>query len=150
MALNLELDSERYVQLLEKLIGETEFLQNNPPRFVPEEDRCEGGRKGKKERGRGREGRREEREGSKLGRGRRERGKARKERGTVKTYLYKRKIVKNRAVFTKKGFSTNLYNLSNFKMHSRVQSFIIIDRLKIFDVNTCARYPIFLNGPTRI
>ena len=39
MALNLELNSERYVQLLEKLIGETEFLQNNPPRFVPQEDR---------------------------------------------------------------------------------------------------------------
>jgi acetylornithine deacetylase len=40
MALNLELNSERYVQLLEKLIGETEFLQNNPPRFVPQEDRA--------------------------------------------------------------------------------------------------------------
>ena len=39
MALNLELNPERYVQLLEKLIGETEFLQNNPPRFVPKEDR---------------------------------------------------------------------------------------------------------------
>ena len=39
MALNLELNSERYVQLLEKLIGESEFLQNNPPRFVPQEDK---------------------------------------------------------------------------------------------------------------
>ena len=39
MALNLELNSERYVQLLEKLIGESEFLQNNPPRFIPQEDR---------------------------------------------------------------------------------------------------------------
>ena len=37
--LDLELNSERYVELLRKLIGETEHLQNNPPRFVPEEDR---------------------------------------------------------------------------------------------------------------
>ena len=33
------LDSERYVSLMEKLIGETEFLQDNPPKFVPQEDR---------------------------------------------------------------------------------------------------------------
>jgi hypothetical protein len=39
MALNLELDDKRYVSLLENLIGEAEFLQNNPPRFVPQEDR---------------------------------------------------------------------------------------------------------------
>ena len=39
MALNLELNTERYIQLMEKLIGETEFLQNNPPRYVPQEDR---------------------------------------------------------------------------------------------------------------
>ena len=39
MALNLELNEARYVALLEKLIGETEQLQNNPPKFVPEEDR---------------------------------------------------------------------------------------------------------------
>ena len=39
MALNLELNSERYIQLLEKLIGESEFLQNNPPRFIAQEDR---------------------------------------------------------------------------------------------------------------
>ncbi len=35
------LDVERYVALMEKLIGETEFLQDNPPKFVPEENRCE-------------------------------------------------------------------------------------------------------------
>lgn len=34
-----ELNSERYVALMEKLIGETEFLQDNPPKFVPQEDR---------------------------------------------------------------------------------------------------------------
>ena len=39
MALNLELNSERYILLLEKLIGETEFLQNNPPHYIPQEDR---------------------------------------------------------------------------------------------------------------
>lgn len=36
---DLELNSERYVGLMEKLIGETEFLQDNPPKFVPEENR---------------------------------------------------------------------------------------------------------------
>ena len=41
MALNLELNSERFLKLLEKLIGESEFLQNNPPRYVPQEDRCD-------------------------------------------------------------------------------------------------------------
>ena len=44
MALSLELNSERYVQLLEKLIGESEFLQNNPPQFIPHEDRYAHGR----------------------------------------------------------------------------------------------------------
>ena len=39
MTLKLELDEKRYVSLLENLIGEAEFLQNNPPRFVPQEDR---------------------------------------------------------------------------------------------------------------
>ena len=34
-----KLDSERYVCLMEKLIGETEYLQDNPPKFVPQEDR---------------------------------------------------------------------------------------------------------------
>ena len=38
-SLGLELNSDRYVQLLRKLIGETEHLQNNPPRFIPEEDK---------------------------------------------------------------------------------------------------------------
>lgn len=37
--LGLELNSERYVTLLTKLIGETEFLQDNPPKFVPQEDK---------------------------------------------------------------------------------------------------------------
>lgn len=36
---NFELDQERYVALLEKLIGESEFVQNNPPALVPQEDR---------------------------------------------------------------------------------------------------------------
>ena len=35
----LALNKDRYVALLEKLIGETEFLQDNPPKFVPEEDK---------------------------------------------------------------------------------------------------------------
>ena len=39
MALGLELNEARYVSLLENLIGESEHLQNNPPRFVPEEDK---------------------------------------------------------------------------------------------------------------
>ena len=39
MAINIELNSDRYVQLLGKLIGEAEHLQNNPPKFVPQEDR---------------------------------------------------------------------------------------------------------------
>ena len=38
-AIQLELNSERYVELLRKLIRETEYLQNNPPRFIPQEDR---------------------------------------------------------------------------------------------------------------
>ena len=33
------LKKDRYVTLLEKLIGETEFLQDNPPKFVPQEDK---------------------------------------------------------------------------------------------------------------
>ena len=45
MALQLDLDRERYVSLLEKLIGEVEFLQDNPPpKFVPQEDRYAGSR----------------------------------------------------------------------------------------------------------
>ena len=38
-ALGLDLNTERYVELMRKLIGEVEHLQNNPPRFIPEEDR---------------------------------------------------------------------------------------------------------------
>ena len=40
MALSsLELNGDRYVSLMHKLIGEVEFLQNNPPKFIPQEDR---------------------------------------------------------------------------------------------------------------
>ena len=39
MALQLDLDKDLYVSLLEKLIGEVQFLQDNPPKFVPQEDR---------------------------------------------------------------------------------------------------------------
>jgi len=39
MTLRLNLDRDRYVSLLEKLIGETEFLQDSPPKFIPQEDR---------------------------------------------------------------------------------------------------------------
>ena len=39
MALGLELNTDRFVNLLTKLIGETEHLQDNPPKFVPKEDR---------------------------------------------------------------------------------------------------------------
>jgi acetylornithine deacetylase len=38
--LGLELDTQRYVALMTNLIGETEFLQNNPPKFIPQEDRA--------------------------------------------------------------------------------------------------------------
>ena len=36
---DFSLNKDRYVGLLEKLIGETEFLQDNPPKFVPQEDK---------------------------------------------------------------------------------------------------------------
>lgn len=39
MTLRLNLDRDRYVSLLEKLIGETEVLQDSPPKFIPQEDR---------------------------------------------------------------------------------------------------------------
>eukprot|EP00294_Goniomonas_avonlea_P008598 CAMPEP_0114558582 /NCGR_PEP_ID=MMETSP0114-20121206/10462_1 /TAXON_ID=31324 /ORGANISM="Goniomonas sp, Strain m" /LENGTH=437 /DNA_ID=CAMNT_0001743989 /DNA_START=8 /DNA_END=1321 /DNA_ORIENTATION=+ len=39
MALQLKLNQERFIPLLEKLIGESEFVQNNPPEHIPEEDR---------------------------------------------------------------------------------------------------------------
>ena len=35
----LELDEEMFVALMEKVIGESEFVQNYPPKHVPEEDR---------------------------------------------------------------------------------------------------------------
>jgi hypothetical protein len=34
-----EMDEERYLTLLGKLVGESEHLQNNPPDLVPTEDR---------------------------------------------------------------------------------------------------------------
>ena len=38
---NLSLDTEAYVDLLTKLIGETEWLQNSPPQgLIPNEDRA--------------------------------------------------------------------------------------------------------------
>lgn len=37
--LGLELNCERYMELMRMLIGESESLQNNPPRFVPVEDK---------------------------------------------------------------------------------------------------------------
>ena len=39
MALQMDLNKDRYVSLLEKLIGEVEFLQNSPPKFIPQEDK---------------------------------------------------------------------------------------------------------------
>ena len=36
---DLDFDEGRYLKLLTNLIGETEHLQNNPPKFIPEEDR---------------------------------------------------------------------------------------------------------------
>ena len=41
MSLDIGFNEERYVKLLTALIGETKHLQDNPPRFVPEEDRFE-------------------------------------------------------------------------------------------------------------
>lgn len=35
----LELNEDGFVALLDKLIGESEFVQNNPPKFVPKEDK---------------------------------------------------------------------------------------------------------------
>lgn len=40
MSLDIGFNEERYVKLLTNLIGETKYLQDNPPRFVPEEDRA--------------------------------------------------------------------------------------------------------------
>lgn len=42
----IELDDEKFVDLLGKLIGESKHLQNNPPEFVPKEDRGMRGVKG--------------------------------------------------------------------------------------------------------
>jgi acetylornithine deacetylase len=35
----LDLDEGKFLSLLEKLIGESQHLQNNPPELVPKEDR---------------------------------------------------------------------------------------------------------------
>lgn len=40
MAIKIGFDKERFLKLLSNLIGETEHLQNNPPTFVPKEDRA--------------------------------------------------------------------------------------------------------------
>jgi hypothetical protein len=34
--LNLDLNEQRFLLLLEQLIGETEKLQNNPPHLIPQ------------------------------------------------------------------------------------------------------------------
>jgi len=39
MALELDFNEGRYVNLLTNLIGETKYLQNNPMKFIPEEDK---------------------------------------------------------------------------------------------------------------
>lgn len=36
----MELDQRQFIDLLGKLIGESKYLQNNPPELVPVEDRC--------------------------------------------------------------------------------------------------------------
>ena len=41
MAVEFGFNEERYVKLLANLIGETKYLQDNPPKFVPEENRFE-------------------------------------------------------------------------------------------------------------
>ncbi|PNH11605.1 Acetylornithine deacetylase [Tetrabaena socialis] len=40
MAASLELEPDRFVALLEKLVGEARHLQNNPPEHTPVEDRA--------------------------------------------------------------------------------------------------------------
>lgn len=39
MSVELDFNEERYMKLLTNLIGETKYLQDNPPKFVPEESR---------------------------------------------------------------------------------------------------------------
>jgi len=41
MAVELDFNEERFLKLLTNLIGETKYLQDNPPKFVPEENRYE-------------------------------------------------------------------------------------------------------------
>jgi hypothetical protein len=37
--LKIEMQEGAYLELLEKMIGESEFVQNSPPTLIPEEDR---------------------------------------------------------------------------------------------------------------
>ena len=39
MAINIGFNEQRFLTLLSNLIGETLYLQNNPPDNVPQEDR---------------------------------------------------------------------------------------------------------------
>lgn len=39
-ALDLQLNCNRFIDILGKLIGETQYLQNNPFKFIPQEDRA--------------------------------------------------------------------------------------------------------------
>jgi acetylornithine deacetylase len=36
---SLQMNEERFLALLDKVIGESEFVQNNPPSLIPQEDR---------------------------------------------------------------------------------------------------------------
>ncbi|MHC4821914.1 MAG: M20/M25/M40 family metallo-hydrolase, partial [Planctomycetota bacterium] len=38
--MNLELNQDRFLRVLTDLIGQSKHLQNNPPKFIPEEDRA--------------------------------------------------------------------------------------------------------------
>ncbi len=38
--MNIELNQDRFLQILTGLIGQSKHLQNNPPRYIPEEDRA--------------------------------------------------------------------------------------------------------------
>jgi len=39
MTVELDFNEERFLKLLANLIGETKYLQDNPPKFIPEENR---------------------------------------------------------------------------------------------------------------
>ena len=42
MPFDIDLNQLNFLELLEKLIGETKWLQNRPPELIPEEDRAGG------------------------------------------------------------------------------------------------------------